>query len=514
MESNAIIDRNFANTDDDYAQILRFVGEHNRISYSQFDSSILSRVNLFALPEHFDFEGLGEALDVIIKTLPAIKRIFAKPITHIKTSSEILPVESVRVINNETVVHASVHSELWENVTRSGLKPRKLLTQDNQDNYAIYENVIFTRAVDMILLFVGKNIRFLNDILYANRDLKFNLLERENHLSYFLAIGKLHTGYVRDYAKYSVVAENCMDKLLFIDRVIRSRTSSPVYKHCKRYSGNLTLKKTNVFRMHKDYHRIYVLLKWFADFKIVDTLAESNADKAVGDGYRLFCSLLTLFAAGHFNFTFSDKPIDFDNLDVECTFDKWRLKLETVKCGETSAIRFTFLKDIPYRVIMLPAEDTVSGKSELEAFESQFEAEEYLLAVSQEDENDTTVLSLFDIDSFRRIQQILFRGMVYSDKTRDVCPFCGQPLSQNEDIYECASCRTQLLSLTCRETGEPYFATKIKNYVPPKDNSVESLRREKLSNAKHTAAQMRFRNITKIGAGTEIICPKCGHIHS
>ena len=156
--------------EEDYKGISDFVEANNKIPYSQFDSELLRRVNLFALPENIDFDALNEALEVIIKSLPAIKRIFANPITHIKTTSEILPVESVRVINNETIVYASSHSELWENITADGLKPRKLLTQDNRDNYATYENLIFAKTVDTVLQFVGKNIAFCLNIFSSPRN--------------------------------------------------------------------------------------------------------------------------------------------------------------------------------------------------------------------------------------------------------------------------------------------------------------------------------------------------------
>lgn len=515
MPTDTLFEESFGRSADDYAQILRFVQGNNRISYTRFDSLILKKVNLFALPEDFNFEALGRALDEIIRALPAIKRIFAKPITHIKTASEILPVESVRVINNETVAHASRHSELWENITRDGLKPRKLLTQDNRDNYAIYENVVFVRAMDMILSFVSKNIRLLNDILYANRDLKFNLLERENHLSYFLSIGKLHTGYVRDYAKYSAVAENCMDKLLFIDRVIRARTNSPVYKNCRRQTGALALKKTNIFRMHKDYHRIYLMLKWFSEAKQTESVARAADHAPAGEGYGLFCSLLSLFAVGHFNFTFPEQtPIDFYNLDTEASFEGWRVRLQTVSADNCKAVCFTFLKDRTYRVVLLPTDDIKTGKRELELLRSRIKADEYLLASSFAPENEGVYISIFDIDSFRRIQQILLRGMVYSDTSRHICPFCGQTAETNGDTAECPSCRTQILSLSCPVTGQPYYAVKIKNFTPKLDPTADSTRREKRSMERLIAAGMHFRNITGIASGGELICPRCGHIHA
>ena len=504
--------------EDHYAQFLRFVQDCNHISYSQFDSYILNKVNLFALPDNYNFDVLDQILDKIIATLPAIKRIFAKPITHIKNYAAVLPAEAVRSINNHTISHASIHSELWENITEEGLKPRKLLTQDHQDNYVIYENIIFSGMIEMILTFVGKNIRFLKQVLYANRNLNFNLLERDNHLSYFLAIGKLHTGYVRDRDEYCAAAEIRLNRLMFVDRVLRSRINSAVYKQCRGRSGSMPLKKTNVFRMHKDYRRIYVLLKWFLD-KNKKIFAEvKGTSQSSGEGYLLYCSLLSLFAVGHFNFSFEkDQSIDFCNLNVCATFGSWQIKIETVACRQGKALRFTFFKDIPYKVMLFPTADKGEEEQGYENLCQKYEVQEYLVASPVENREDAVLLSLFDIESFRRIQQILLRGMIYSDAKWDICPFCGKPLEINEQEkdqpYECRACRTQIFSLVCPKTESSYFATKIKNHILPQERGCDGLETGRMSCKKQIEFQMHFRNITKIGEHNEIVCPKCRHIH-
>jgi hypothetical protein len=102
-----------------------------------------------------------------------------------------------------------VHSELWSNIKDDKLIPRKLMSIRQEDDYAIYENIVFARTVDVILRFTSRNLAVLRDMLYANREMRFNLLERENHPLYFLALGKLHTGYLRDYDKYLLPIEKC-----------------------------------------------------------------------------------------------------------------------------------------------------------------------------------------------------------------------------------------------------------------------------------------------------------------
>lgn len=497
------------NTQGEYDAFLRFIRQNNNIGYEKFDKFTTTSLNLFALRENCDFEVLEQTLDKIIATLPAIKRIFARPIMRLTDSDEILPVESVKVINNRTIIHASVHSELWSEKTKSGIKPKKLLTVKNEDNYAIYENIGFAKAINIISALVNRNIRVLQDILFANKNLRFNLLERESHLSHFLALGKLHIGYVRDYDKYRVSAKRCMDKLLFIDKAISVRINSPVYKQCRRFSDRFSLKKTMIFRKHKDYNKVYTLLKWFSDEKIEDTALIIPEERVAGKGYDVYCRLLSLFAAGHFNFEFPDTAVfDFLKLDAVCRFKEWELEIKSVCEKDFCGIDFSFKKDKAYRIFMVTSFSGENFAAEL--LRKKYSANRIVFAHS---EKGDMVLSLYDIESFRRIQQLLLCGMIYSDQKHNICPFCGNETTAGENYYECEICRTVIAKDTCPETNKPYFYTTIKNLILPEEEHIPSSRMEEIFRKRQIESQMFFRNITSISENCEIICPECNKIH-
>lgn len=483
----------FDRPEDDYAPILAYATEHSGISYAEFDSDTVRRVNLFAFRENFDFDGLDALSDRIIRVIPSIRRIFASPIIRLKDADEILPAQSVRVVNNRTVVHASGHSELWGDLTKEGIKPRKLLTVTHEDDYAIYENLVFVRTVDTIRALTERNMRILREMLYACKELNFNLLDRSEHLEYFLAIGKLHVGYVRDFEQSREQAERLLNKLAYIDRVIRAGMGQPVYKKCRHKGGTLTLKKTNIFRMQKDYHRIYLLMKWFSDLRI-DEIREE--DGRAGQGYAAYCTLLSIFAAGHFNFTFRpDERLGFSDLHTKCAFMGWNLAIDRID----EAILFTFQKEKLYKILLLPAGDGEGQKDKLAFYQSRVQADEYLLADAFSAGEGRLYLSLFDLDSFRRIQQLLLRGMIRADGRFDVCPFCGQPLREEVDeifgrFHACGFCGTEILHLICPTAAQVYPATRIGGQPLPERD-------------------MRHRNITPVGENGEPLCPCCGGDH-
>ncbi len=508
--------------ENDYQKILRFARKNNHIGYAKLDYATMHRVNLFAIRENYNFAETERTLDHILHALPAIKRIFSHPITHIIDSDEVLPVESVNVINNRTIVHAAVHSNLWSEITKDGVKPKKLLTRQNEDSYQTYENIGLAKAVQISLTFVRKNIRILQDILYVNRNLRFNLLERENHLAYFLAIGKLHIGYTRDYEKYHVLAKATMEKLLFVEKILQARLSLPVYSKCKDLCGSFVLKKTTVFRMQKDYRQVYLLLKWFADEKIEEKNETDMAyDTTDTEGYGVYCTILSLFAAGHFNFVFDDnKSLDFFDLHTEAVFSDWKLKIDSVKSGEHQALLFSFAKDAPYKIMLITAHKGDADRKRIaDRFKQDYGANEYLFADPVTSEGSRVQISLFDIESFRRIQQLLLRGMIYSDITRNICPFCGGKLSPTEEnenaksIHSCERCHGKILYLVCPKTQKPFFATTMDRRNKTWGSDFEEGPKDRYLHRKQMEARMFYRNITALDDGGNIVCPRCQKVH-
>ena len=293
----------FAEMRENYKAIEEYGGKTKALSYVQFDYDVVHGLTLFMLKPDFDFEELERHIDAVLAALPAIKRIFEQPFIHLKEQNVIMPVEAVRIVNNATLTHIASHSELWGNVKNAEIKPDKLLTRTYEDNYGIYENLVFCNVVDEILSFARANIRFLKELVYTNKTVEINLLERVNHLNYFLALGKLHIGYSKSFDAYYAIALRCLNKLQFIVGGIVPRLKRPVYKNNRKRPASLKIRKTNILSMHKEYHRVYRLAKYFAKQSAlpVGEITEKDVVKLQND-YYFFCRALYIFAVGHFNF--------------------------------------------------------------------------------------------------------------------------------------------------------------------------------------------------------------------
>ena len=498
-----------------YADLSDRIKESKGLTYEELDSLILKELRLFGVPKDEYFRRIEESLDRIIRALPAIKRIFAKPIVRLKDVSEVVPAEMARIINSHTLSHASNHSELWDDVTEDGIKPKKLMTVGRTETYAIYENIVFAHVVDAVLRFLRRTEGLLKDVLYNCRELHFNLLDRTQHASFFLALGKLYAGYSKaqelQYASYF----RCAEKIAFIDRALRARLRLPVYAQCKKKGGKITLKKTSIFRVHKDYREVYRLARWIEDEMDPEEPSTLPAEEEQRSDYRTFCALLSVFAAGHFNFSFPlSQVFDFSGLCAACEFLGWRLELTGSVTDPCDALVFRFQKDLSYTVCLILAEKKATTSKELEDLRRRISADEYLFANSKEyGEEGVVYLSLFNVDSFRRLQQILLRGMILSDKTREVCPFCGNVLERQEKTFACGVCRAEIREGVCPGTGEPYVISGIKKY----QRSAESVRRGnehgKFLHDRYLEASLHFRNITPLARDGEPICPRCGEVH-
>ena len=501
----------------EYEGIETFVNEYKSLNYIEFDYYTVNKVNLFSMNESFDFDMLEMTLNKIIDTLPAIKRIFAKPLIHLKDDAIVLPVESVHKIAYKTIANASCHSELWENINDDGtLKPRKLLTKMNVDNYSIYENKVFKYCIDFILSYINSNYRILREIMYNNRSLSFNLLDRLDHIDYYLALGKLHTGYIRNFEKnYSLIERN-INKMQYLINVISSRLNKNVYKKNKdvKLSNNLVLRKTNILKMHKDYHQIYSLLKYFESNKIeVEEDISFDQYTSLYKNYSNYVGLISIFAIGHFNFEIDDKKhkINLQKIDNSFNFNKWSLNVKKVSNKRVCGYIFTLKANKEYSFMLVPCIDKEEDGFEIKKLTFDNKVDEVVLVSPLETDN-SLFLSVSNVDSFRRIQQKILKAMIYVDSKHDVCPFCGNKMEKHENTYECRSCRTIIRRNKCPHRNRIYYTTSIRGYTP----LVNIDKRMTESNIwlinKEIESSMHFRNITKIDSKGNPICPFCNEV--
>ncbi|MGE4572534.1 MAG: hypothetical protein AB7E09_07310 [Candidatus Izemoplasmatales bacterium] len=494
-------------------QIRVFSHENQFLSFIEFDNFVSHELTLFSIDHDFDFDNLEQVIQHIKKALPSIKRIFNKPIIILKDTDDVLPVENTRIINQKTFLHLANHAHHVANITHKGVKPRKLLTRLYEDDYGIYENIVFCNLVDMIVSLLRRYRRTLENLIYASDIMKFNLLEKVNHMNFFLALGKLHTGYIRDFNQYFTLSKKLLHEINHIVETIKSRLHKAVYKKNNKRQKILTLKKTNIFLKQKDYRQVFKTYKYLLGNKLmVEDSQEQGELDILKSNYILYVKMLMLFAIKHFNFKV-DSSIKMDLINLNVTFDykSWSLNVYN---KENQDIVLTFNKDKKYQILI-----SNSDKEDDYQYQDNPDIDEIINVspiIKDYLEREDVFLSMDDIDSFRRLQQILLKGMIYSDEKRETCPFCGGKMIHHPrlDFYECQSCMLQIKEKVCEENNQRFYYTENAHQNKITYKKINLDHDEDWYHDKHIESLMHFRNITKINEKGEILCPDCHHVHN
>lgn len=510
-----------------YLNSNKFVEKYSHIDYIQFDYYVVNDLSLFTNIPEMDFNSFENQVDKIIKLIPAIKRIFTKPLLHLKDNDIVMPVEAVRIIDRKSIEHIFRHSEFWENIVDDNIKPLKLQTKIYEDTYGIYENLKFCDAIDIILRFTKRSLRFLKELILTKQTIDLNLLDRVNHMYYFLALGKLHTGYMRFFDRHSDVVQRTYAKLKYLNIEISNGLRRPVYKKNKKRNKNLRLHRTNIFSMHKDYRQIYFLLKSFNKNKYA-TLNTNHVDMVeLRTAYYNYCQILFIFAIGHFNFELnSSRRIDFKSLDVNFHFKKWKLNMTTI--NEQKIIQMNINNEGMYKIVFIPVIEQMEDRElyieqEIIKAKQLVSADEYIVCNPYEFDwyfKDERSISIANIESFRRIQQLILKGMVLTDHKREECPFCNSKLIINDEIsklgniaYTCSSCRTTIVDTVCPKEQKKYSYTKIFGLEYTRLIKEDYDKYDEWLYYRKIESQMFYRNITDIDNQGGILCPYCHKVH-
>ena len=503
-----------------------FLIKHSRgMSGYQFDDFVSNKANLFTTDAQFDFENTEFAIDKIISSLGAMKRIFAKPIIDLIDTMNIMAVETVRKIHSKTIDYSISHIETIDNIYKDGsVKPNRLLSNEYKILYETYENKCFCYCVNLCLKFVKINLAKLSNYLFLNKEeINVNILERLNHNKYYLAVGKLQTSYLRNFNKSFEDVERLMDKLLLINSTLMSRLNSKVYVRCKKAKRNkvahrLQLKKTNIFRNQKNYKRVYDLTRYLLinyEVLLESTLTKEEINKLV-EPYYQYCKTLALFSMYHFNFeTQSNKKINLKKLSVNAKFKSFKISINEKSANKIRYLLLEFKKEKKYRIVLYNVVDEDKRDDDLVTIKKKIKADEYIVCSPFAGAADAVYISINNIDSFRRIQQIMLRGMIMSDSKHNICPFCGEKLTKHKkekNVYECFKCHTVIAKKVCPNTKHSYYSTTINNYKAYLSTLSQKNRKAYLS-TKNLDSNMYFRNITKFNFNLEEVCPWCGDVH-
>ncbi|MDE5715514.1 MAG: hypothetical protein K2I42_05210, partial [Anaeroplasmataceae bacterium] len=212
------------------------------------------------------------------------------------------------------------------------------------------------------------------------------------------------------------------------------------------------------------------------------------------------------------------KEFQLKKMNIKFQFKDWTLNIKKIEQDQLSLIEMEIKKDSNYKIIFIPTIE--QNNEQFFKIKEFYFADEYIICRPYHMiGNQECFISISNIESFRRIQQIILRTMIYTDEKRVECPFCNHQLTQvkqEEEIssfYICPSCRTEIHQGFCSTEKKKYFYTRIANLPKNRVREEDYAKEDRWLYRQKAEGQMFYRNITKLTNDGEEICPHCKQVH-
>lgn len=595
----------------------QFSFDHSRLETDAIQGVCDGLLKLYAIDQSTEVRDWSPIFDQLDKAYGAFKAICEKPKSHLKSVNEIRPIETVKRVGYESIPYLAAHSEDWLARTASGLKPARLFSRVEEDDYHIYENRLVKTLIDLVLSFLRRTEKELRDQRAQLKGILDSSVQMESFgfdADFQKAVKELISSDKKDdeyRSKSLVLIERLRGRAQSLLRRYRSLRKSKLYRYLKRAKPVTNpVNDTNMLLMERYYSVIFKLWK-----EMHDVIAPSNdVDDARVDfastcgNYLLYCSVLCEYAAHVLGFELKGSKYvrgrDHISLEINSNEGGWldliisdveplslriREDLQVPLAAGNAAHRFVFdgerlswprditaqeieslcgmfkskesrgkqqaaerrryasLKQaidevrrshpkqkcarfaiLPFAV-ELSADTRTAFRKAVESMAKEIlsrrqydlvvvgmpacgESEQKLTTYAFGDEERLCLLplSMFDINSFRRIQNLLYRGIVGLGK--DSCPNCGRKTIGRDGRYRCEACGGLILTNTMCPNEVCGYRYSYMSYETLQA-TVNKIRRVKSDDFFQWDSLYQYKNIVEMRATTDRvrpICPHCG----
>lgn len=595
----------------------QFFYEFQRKNTDEIASIQSGNVKLYAVDQSTEVKDWSVIFDQIENAYPAFKAICDKPKSHLRAVNEVRPIETVKRVGYESIPYLAAHSEDWLARTASGLKPARLFSRVEDDDYQIYENRVVKTLIDMIIPFLRRTEKDLKE-KYAQLEGIMNSGVQTGSFGFDVtfkkAIAELIT---KDEAadKYRSEAMELAEKLgkrakVLLKKYITLRNTR-LYKQLKkaRIVSN-PLNETNILLMDKHYSVVFKL--WKSIHKVLAPKEKDKEEETFGRedflNYKQFCMTLAGYAAHVLGFDAEadGKYIRYDDIGIDVVAEEdlvavyvrdiaehelvvpggvvlpitagnrhgkfrydgkklyWDCNIKLEDIEEFAGLlkpkgrpgkdqqnmqrrNYTELKRIIgdrereypetkiFKMVIVPC--MVGLKSEtrnsfkeylverVKKIQITSEADMIIVALPKCQEDEQKIvdygfdgkedilflpLSMYDINSFRRMQNVLIRYIVRLEK--GTCPCCGGTVRIDDSQEICDACSGLVLTSTICPEEDCKKAYKYLGYIVS-SATIEKMKSVEESNFFQYDSLYQYKNIVRMKVSNNKIitrCPHCG----
>lgn len=215
-----------------------------------------------------------------------IEKIVKEPKTFIKDEEYIIDVERAKKTSSRTIRHLASHTRNIANVENDEVKPKRVLTIENEEDLGIYENRFIAALIERLQIFVEKRYKDINDKM-TRHEVTSLTMDSE------FAFGKTDIKYNLSLVMKQPPIENeeLRQNLENIDRIdklrkrLRIMTNTEFYKtlsHLKPVRPPIA--KTNILKMNVDYNSAYKLWLYISSYTLLGYSVETKDKSLPVDG--------------------------------------------------------------------------------------------------------------------------------------------------------------------------------------------------------------------------------------
>lgn len=596
----------------------QFSYDLGRVSPSTVQGIEHGDLRLYAMDQSVNVRDYSEIFVQIESAYAAFKAICNRPKSHLKAANEIRPIETVKRVGYESIPYLAAHSEDWLARTASGLRPARLFSRVEEDDYQIYENRLTKTLIDLILSFlrrVDKELRDQRDQLRGIVDSNVQMESFGFDASFSKAVNELLSTNGEDVelrTKSLDQIERLQKNARFLLRRYRALRQTKLYRYLRKAKPvSNPINTTNILLMDRYYSVIFRLWKELHG-AIAPRVDDAGSDSEHGKtcvNYQKFCSVLCEYAAhtlgfeprgdesyrrandhiemrvntteegwvkvdlldieprtmdvsngleipiqpneGAHGFSFDGKcltwPNDISNGEIEsfCSMfktrasrgrqqaDEKRRYMELKKAIDVVQRAQVKPKEVSFTIIPMAVELTADTRSSFRK-EMACVAEKHLsestdgfvvIALPTCNENEQKVtdyafgdiraarilpLSMFDINSFRRVQNLMYGQILKLDKKR--CPSCGGEMTGEDGRYRCEACYGLMLTHTTCPNPE----CRRKYYYMGYDAAPNTIKRMRVVTPDdffQWDSLFQYKNIVEMRVSPTRVRPVCPYCH-
>ena len=595
----------------------QFAYEYRDKTKNEIESIQSGQLKMYAVDQSAEVHDWTELFDKLEDAFPAFKSICEKPKSHLKAVNEVRPIETVKRIGYESIPYLAAHSEDWLAKTASGLRPARLFSRVEDDEYQIYENRVTKTLIDLILSFLRKKEKELKD-QYEQLHGIMNSSVQTGSFGFDVTFQKAVAELMSSDKKGDESRSEVMDKVQELQersrcllKKYRTLRQTRLYRYLRKTkSVTNPLNGTNILLMDKHYSVVFKLWKDIHKAIVPQEVTAENAVKLadVQSDYLLFCKTLCGYTAHVLNFNIEQDGIysrvgdnlallvsEADGLISVTIKDKTKRFVELthgilspIKPGETfgkftfDGVRLYWENDVTVdeiekfcslfktresrgkeqaeekkrysaiktvidqrqrvyskpkssKIVLCPAAVELESETrntfkewvELNVFsiaktnQADFvivavpvcgEDEQKIIFYAKGDGSNIMILplTLFDINSFRRLQNVMLRQIVSLDTGH--CPCCGGKMRGRDNQMICDNCNQMILTKTicpnpdCRHEYY-YLSFDVSAEILSKMEDVDS------DNFYQVDSLYQYKDIVDMSVETgkiRTICPHCG----